>query len=51
MSGTEALKYRVDFMTGHPDKEIIPLSHVVLSMVMPVLVIGAIAASVTILYH
>lgn len=50
VSGTEALKYRVDYMVGHENTEKIAISHMPLSFITPLLLICSIIASLTILH-
>jgi beta-lactamase regulating signal transducer with metallopeptidase domain len=49
VSGTEALKYRVDYMLGHKGQETITLRRLALSFIMPAFLIFSMVASLTIL--
>ncbi len=49
VSGTEALKYRIDYMLGRPDREQTPLSHLAISLLMPLFIVGCILVPILIL--
>ncbi len=50
VSGTEALKERLNYLLGRQDPETLPLAHIPLSLIAPLLLTFSIVASLTILH-
>ncbi len=50
VSGTESVRYRIDYILGRMHVDKLPVSHIAISLVIPMLLIGSILASFTFLH-